>query len=127
MTEAIGQDLTLTQLPRREELGAYDWMDIERAGTPVGKSRCRIEPDRLTVFSIMIYPEFEKHGYARAVIDHFKTRFALIIADRVRYTARDFWSKVGFTAEADGSFVWKQSRLPSAESADPSRRPMGSL
>ena len=109
MMEFIGPDLTLTQLPRCRELGKHDWFDIEHAGTQVGRSRCRIEPDRLTIFSIMIYPEYEKHGYARTVIEHFKQQHGVIVADRVRYTARDFWAKVGFLPEPDGSYVWHRS------------------
>jgi hypothetical protein len=112
MTESIGPDLTLTQLPRCKELGEYDWFDIEHAGTQVGRSRCRIEPDRLTVFSIMIYPEHEKHGYARTVIEHFKHQYGVIVADRVRYTARDFWAKVGFLPDLDGNYIWHRSAEP---------------
>lgn len=108
MTEHIEHNLELTQQPRREELGSYDWFDIEHDGNQVGKSRCRIESDRFTVFSIMIYPEFEKHGYARSVIDYFKTRYPLIRADRVRFTARDFWTKLGFTDEGGDLFVWRR-------------------
>ena len=108
MTVIIGHGLALIQLPRSAALGEYDWFDVEQAGTQVGKSRCRIEPDRFTVFSIMIYPEYEGHGYARAVIDHFKEEHAVIIADRVRYTARAFWIKVGFVPESIDRYVWRR-------------------
>jgi len=108
MTVLIGRDLELIQRPRREDLGDYDWFDIEQAGTPVGKSRCRIEADQFTVFSIMVYPEYEGHGYARAVIDHFKQEYTVIIADRVRFTARDFWIKVGFEPETIDRYVWRR-------------------
>lgn len=114
MTISIGNDLVLIQQPRCADLGDYDWFDIEQAGTQVGKSRCRIETDRFTVFSIMIYPEFEGHGYARAVIDHFKREHRLIIADRVRYTARAFWLKVGFVAETIDRYVWRLEDTPPA-------------
>ncbi|MEI6592739.1 MAG: hypothetical protein WCL47_05830 [Holophagaceae bacterium] len=104
----IGHDLELIQQPRRADLGDYDWFDIEQAGTQVGKSRCRIEPEQFTVFSIMIYPEFEGHGYARAVVDHFKQGHAMVIADRVRFTARTFWLKVGFLPETIDRYVWRR-------------------
>lgn len=106
MTTAIDHGLTLTQLPRRADIGEYDWFDIEQAGTQVGKSRCRIEPDRITVFSIMIYPEFEGKGFARAVIDHFKAERNVLIADRVRCTAHDFWIKMGFIPESIDRYTW---------------------
>ena len=106
MTETIGMGLELIQRPRSADLGDYDWFDIEQDGTQVGKSRCRIEAGRFTVFSIMVYPEFEGHGYARAVIDHFKGRHPMIIADRVRFTARAFWLKVGFVPETIDRYVW---------------------
>jgi len=56
----------------------------------------------------MIYPEYEGHGYARAVISHFKTRYGLIVADRVRYTARDFWLKMGFVPETIDRYTWRR-------------------
>lgn len=108
MRERIGLDLDLIQLPRRSELGEYDWFDIELAGTQVGKTRCRIEADRFTVFSIMIYPEYVHKGFARAVIDHFKSNYTLFFADRVRFNARDFWFKMGFTEESGDHFVWRR-------------------
>ena len=104
----IGDELELIQQPRSAEQGDYDWFDIEQAGTQVGKSRCRIEPGQFTVFSIMIYPEFEGNGYARAVIGHFQRKHPLIIADRVRYLARPFWTKVGFVAESIDRYVWRR-------------------
>jgi len=106
MMVTIGPDLELIQRPRRADLGEYDWFDIELAGTQVGKSRCRIETGQFTVFSIMIYPEFEGQGIARAVIDHFKGQHAIVIADRVRFTARAFWLKVGFVPETIDRYVW---------------------
>ena len=108
MSILIGPELTLTQLPRRADLGDYDWFDIEQAGTQVGKSRCRIEPDQFTVFSIMIYPEYERRGFARAVINHFKREYPVLIADRVRYTARDFWINLGFAPESIDRYVWQR-------------------
>jgi ribosomal protein S18 acetylase RimI-like enzyme len=108
MSVNLGRSLELIQRPRRPELGDYDWFDLELAGTQVGKARCRIEPDRFTVFSIMIYPEFEGNGLARTVIDHFQQEHALIIADRVRFLARAFWIKVGFVAEGIDRYVWRR-------------------
>ena len=46
MSVTIGPGLELIQLPRRPDLGDYDWFDLERGGVQVGKARCRIEPGR---------------------------------------------------------------------------------
>jgi len=108
MSDRIEHDLDLIQLPRHPELGEYDWFNIELNGTQVGKSRCRIEGIKLTVFSIMIYPEYEKHGFARSVIDFFKSRYPILYADRVRFTARDFWIKLGFTEQEETLFIWRR-------------------
>ena len=108
MNVPIGPGLELIQRPRRPELGDYDWFDVELDGTQVGKARCRIEPAQFTVFSIMIYPEFEGNGFARAVIDHFQREHPLIIADRVRFLARPFWTMVGFVAETIDRYVWRR-------------------
>jgi GNAT superfamily N-acetyltransferase len=79
---------------------------MEHDGIQVGKARCRIEAGQFTVFSIMVYPEHEGHGFARIVIEHFKQVHTLVIADRVRFTARGFWLKVGFLPESIDRYVW---------------------
>ena len=107
MRESIGRGLELVRLPRRAEIGDYDWFDIEKEGIQVGKSRCRLESDRLTIFSIMIYPEYEGQGYAKAVIDCFKESHDRIIADRVRWEAREFWLKQGFLPESADRYLWR--------------------
>jgi GNAT superfamily N-acetyltransferase len=100
--------LDLIRRPRSPDLGDYDWFDVELDGTQVGKARCRIEPECFTVFSIMIYPEFEGHGYARDVIGRFQAGCDLIVADRVRFTARAFWEKMGFVPETLDRYVWRR-------------------
>jgi len=107
--KTIRAGLELVQLPRCAERGDYDWFDLEAAGTQVGKMRCRIEGDRLTVFSIMVYPEHEKHGYARAVIEYFQGEYGSITADRVRFTAREFWTKLGFLPRSVDNYVWDRA------------------
>jgi len=56
----------------------------------------------------MVYPEYEGNGYARLVIGHFQRAYPLIIADRVRFHARAFWVKVGFSAETMDRYVWRR-------------------
>ena len=108
MRTQLDGNLELIPLPRAREIGDYDSFDIETVGIQVGKARCRIEGAMLTIFSIGIYPEFQRRGYATAVIDHFKRKYSSIIADRVRYSARPFWQAMGFREEADsGDFSWR--------------------
>ncbi|MEI6873653.1 MAG: GNAT family N-acetyltransferase [Spirochaetota bacterium] len=106
MDTLIGRNLLLKRLPRSKDLGDYDWFDIEESCDQVGKARCRIEGSAITICSINIYPEYQRKGYARAVIDHFKHKYLRIVADRVRYTARDFWMEMGFSEENVGDFTW---------------------
>ena len=102
----LRRGLDLIRLPRRAEIGDYDWFDIEYLGVQVGKSRCRIEADRLTIFSIMVYPEFEGRGFASSVIDYFKQEHDVIVADRVRPSAREFWARLDFVPESVDGYVW---------------------
>lgn len=108
MSVNLGPGLELIRQPRSPDLGDYDWFDLEQDGTQVGKARCRVEAGQVTVFSIMVYPEYEGHGFARVVIEHFKREHPLIIADRVRFTARGFWLKVGFLPETIDRYVWRR-------------------
>ena len=110
MMTAIGQNLVLVPIPQSLEIGNYSSFDIESKGIQVGKARCRIEGQRLTIFSIGIYPEFQRQGYARAVVEHFKAEFAQVIADRVRFTARPFWEELGFREDGNsGDYSWDKS------------------
>ncbi len=94
-------------LMRRQDHGsAYDWMNIDCGTNRVGKVRGLIEGQRLTIHSINIFPEFERHGYGKETVEMFQTAFDTIIADRVRYTATGFWEKMGFDADGKGQYVW---------------------
>jgi len=102
----MDKKLTFKLIPREQQHSDYDWMNIDHADTRVGKVRGRIDGKSVTICSINIFPEFEKHGYAKATIDMFKEHFDTIIADRVRYTAIGFWRKMGFVDQHDGTFVY---------------------
>ena len=62
----------------------------------------------MVVYSINIFPEFERRGYAKATIEMFKKSFDTIIADRVRHTAVGFWEKMDFIDTKNGNYVWKK-------------------
>jgi GNAT superfamily N-acetyltransferase len=86
----------------------YDWFNIERGSIRVGKVRGLIEEDRLTIHSIRIFPKFQGRGYGEAIINSFKDRFDVIVADRVRPTARGFWEHEGFISDGEGDYVYIQ-------------------
>jgi hypothetical protein len=46
------------------------------------------------------------------VIDHWKRETGLIVADRVRFTAREFWLKLGFIPESIDRYVWRRAQDP---------------
>lgn len=87
----------------------YDWVNVYLDGEIVGKIRSHIESESLTIYSINIFPEYERNGYAREAVEFFMKKFKRIIADRVRYTAIGFWSKLEFEDQGDGNYIWKSS------------------
>ncbi|HJW02827.1 MAG TPA: hypothetical protein VJ548_06050 [Azospira sp.] len=99
-------ELTITP---RDSLDGYDRIDIDLPEARVGNVRCRFMDEKVIVYSIQIYPEFQRNGYAKATIDMLKSRFRVIVADRVRFTAREFWGKMGFQEHPDGNWEY---RLP---------------
>jgi len=102
----MDEKLTFKLIPREQQHSEFDWVSIDLGETRVGKVRGVIDDENLTIYSINIFPEFEKHGYAKATIDMFKEHFDTIIADRVRYKAIGFWEKMGFVDHHDGTFVY---------------------
>lgn len=100
--------LTFKLLPSENSHSDFDWMNIERGVARVGKVRGLINGKSLTIYSINIFPEFERRNYARQTIEMFKTDFDLIIADRVRPTAIGFWEKLGFVRKRGGNYVYQE-------------------
>ena len=88
----------------------YCWVNIELGGTRVGKARIMKIYSRIIIKTITIFPEFQKRGYARRVVELFKETAREIVADRVRDTARGFWEHVGFSDMEDGTYKWVSAR-----------------
>lgn len=86
----------------------YVWVNIEVDGERVGKARVAIQGRRLTVYSISIFPAFQRQGYARQTVHLFQAQYDEIVADRVRYQARPFWQEMGFQEDADRNYVWEE-------------------
>ena len=90
-------------------LSDYKWMNIEFGKNRVGKARIIPSEERLIINSINIYPEFERNGYARKVINFYKGDYKEIVADRVRASARLFWEKMNFNKQPDGNYIWRNN------------------
>lgn len=106
MTDEL--DLAITP---RDNLAGYDRIDIDRTdGVRVGNVRCRFLGEKVIVYSIQVFPEYQHKEYATATIDMLKSRFEVIVADRVRFTARDFWVKMGFVDMNDGNWEYRRQR-----------------
>lgn len=82
------------------------WINIHSQNARVGKVRYALTDGALTIYSIMIFPEFQGRGYARQTIEMLKGRHPVLVADRVRPTARDFWRKMGFVERPDRSWEY---------------------
>lgn len=90
------------------KISRYNWVNIEVENSRVGKARIFVSEGKLIINSINIFPEFERNGYARSVIDFFKNGHNEIVADRVRDTAKGFWDKMGFIRNNDGNYFWRK-------------------
>jgi len=101
-------ELTITGTQNNPNNSDYFWMNIDLGDVRVGKVRSKKEADQLTIYSINIFPEYERRGIARNAIQSFKHDYKRIVADRVRYTAIDFWEKMGFSKQPDGNYLWKK-------------------
>jgi GNAT superfamily N-acetyltransferase len=88
----------------REHPDDFDRVDIDLPKTRIGNIRCRLGDDTATIFSIQVFPEFQRNGYGRDAVNMLKHRHRILIADRVRFTARSFWEKMGFKPRDDGNW-----------------------
>lgn len=84
----------------------YCWYNIERSEDRVGKIRSSIDGDCFTIYSITVFPEFERQGIAKETIIMLKEKYSTIIADRVRPKAVRFWEKMDFNKQQGGSYIW---------------------
>jgi hypothetical protein len=112
----FGKEGSVGKIIIKEDIGfkrmsKYSWVSIEVDGVRVGKIRLMPLKESLIIQSIIIFPEFERKGYAKASIDYYKEKYDEIIADRVRSTARSFWKKMEFSDNNDGNYVWRRRRL----------------
>lgn len=98
-------ELTITP---RSTLAGFDRIDIDLPDVRVGNVRCRFMGETVIVYSIQVFPEYQGNDYGTATIDMLKNRFRVVVADRVRFTAREFWEKMGFKERADGNWEYQR-------------------
>ncbi len=107
MTEKL--ELTIT--PRSSDDG-FDRIDLDVPSARVGNVRCFFMKEKVIVYSIQVFPEFQGNDYATTTINMLKSRYSIIIADRVRFTAREFWTKMGFKELPDGNWEFRHTIRP---------------
>lgn len=94
--------------PRSETNDEYDYIDVEIGnGVRVGKVRCLFRYETVTIFNITVFEEYERKGYGRRILDRLKAQHEKVIADKVRYSAQAFWSKMDFKPCPDGNWEWR--------------------
>jgi GNAT superfamily N-acetyltransferase len=106
----MADNLTIKSQNIREGDSRYCWVNIELGGTRVGKARIKRIYSRVIIKNINIFPEFQRRGLARRIIDLFKDSAREIIADRVRNSARGFWERMGFSDAGGGNYRWVSNR-----------------
>jgi len=102
----MAENLTIKSQNIKEGDSTYSWVNVELGGTRVGKARIKRIYRRVIIKNITIFPEFQRRGLARKIIDLFKDTAREIIADRVRSSARGFWERMGFSDTGDGNYRW---------------------
>ena len=107
----MSNGLNIEFVSEEDQNSSYDWANISFGDDRVGKARCKIDGNVITIFSINIYPEYSGKGYGREFVNYCKNIYDMIIADRVRQTAIGFWEKEGFINNNDGNWIYKQDRL----------------
>ncbi len=103
--------ISIEFIPKDIQHSEYDWADFSLGEHRVGKARCMIDNDTITICSINIYPEWEGHGYGRDFVNYCKRYFREVVADRVRPTAIGFWEAMGFWDNHDGTWIFRKNRL----------------
>lgn len=93
-------------LDKKLQNSEYDWINFYKEEIMIGKARCKIGVKFLIIYSINIFPEYEKNGFAKEIINLWKKEYNEIIADTVRHTAEKFWIKMGFVNNNDGNYIF---------------------
>ncbi len=93
----------------------YQWVNIDNKNGRVGKARIKRIYSKTIIKTINIFPEYERKGYAKKIVDYFKKYSREIIAENVRYRAKGFWEHLGFSNSFDGNYHWINPNKKSIE------------
>lgn len=107
---ALPEDLSLHLVDGKTRNSQYDWADVIYRGELAGKIRYQKHNGTLIIFSINIYEDWRDHGLGHRLVEDFKTRYREIIADRVRYEARNFWRSCGLMPIPENPENWQWTR-----------------
>jgi len=102
-------------IPNDLQQSEYNWANIAIGDKQVGKIRGKIAGNTITIFSMMIYPEFREQGYGKQAIDILKTRFNTIVAGHVKHSKIDFWKNQGFVKSEKWNYEYHGENIPEAK------------
>ncbi len=102
------KEITIKKDSGFDKTSSFTWINFESYNRRIGKARIFSIGKSLHINSIIIFPEFERNGYAQSVINLFKEHYNVILADRARNTAKGFWGKMGFVGDNSGNYIWKK-------------------
>lgn len=105
----MDSNIVIAFIAKSDQKSEYDWANISYNNERVGKARCKISGNKLIIYSINVFPEFEGHGFGKAFVERAKEHYDEIVADRVRSTAIGFWEKVGFVKKNESEWVYNKS------------------
>jgi len=114
-------DLQLCENPRDQQPSSFTWLNINLGKTRVGKMRVADDGRTMTIYSIQIFPEYQKKGLARQVVEGILTDHDTVIADLVRPAAAGFWHKLGFRRQDNQTFRYTR-RSRSEDSGQEAQR-----
>lgn len=92
-----------------DKTSSFTWINIDSYNRRIGKARIFSIGKSLRINLIIIFPEYERNGNAQSVINLFKEHYNVILADKVRNTAKGFWEKMGFVGDNSGNYIWRKS------------------
>ncbi len=105
------QDITLHLREREASHPDFDWIFFKRGHECVGTLRGVVDGNCLTIYYLLISPEFRENGYAGKVMEVLKSEFEVIISNDtypcLEGLSEDVWIQAGF--ERGGNFIWKYS------------------
>lgn len=110
VSSIMRKNLSIVFTSREEQGSNYDWAHIYLNTDMIGKCRCTKDDENKTliIHTINIFPDYQRHGFGSEIVNEFKKDYHIIIADRVRYKAKDFWINLGFSDDGTGNYIFRR-------------------